>query len=422
MKKYLILLLLLWFSGCVHDDDDLFDRSAAVRIEQAMNRYDELLRSAPNGWIVEYYPEDGRSYGGFNLYFKFGDGGEVTVGSELSDNLATSLYSVKADMGPTLNFDTYNEVLHYFSDPGLSVGGGEGHGYEGDYEFVMMSGDESGIVLSGKKTRNTIRMFPLPVGTTWEEYRDRVRAQIAYIDALMATGAYAYTLEVGGTPVETDHRDRFLTFGSGESEVVAPYMYTPDGIQFYEPVEGVSSQAFALDAAGKRYVSASGDEVITLTIPPLNVIFAKTSELWQLDNPLSSDIVAAWKTTNDAIKKVWSAGSLHSAYLGWNIFSDYLGRSMIFVFTPGSKYYVAGYKCIFTAVAGTDDQVEIAYSTVPNRTFLYGDYMKVIFEPFVYTIAAHSPYVLTADDPDNPQSILLESVADPTTYFTLILY
>lgn len=77
-----------------------------------------------------------------------------------------SLFSIKKDIGPTLNFDTYNSLFHYFSDSDISGGAGTGKGYEGDYEFLLRSHTENEIVLRGKKTKNIIRMTRLAEDAT----------------------------------------------------------------------------------------------------------------------------------------------------------------------------------------------------------------------------------------------------------------
>ena len=38
--------------SCKNEVDDLFDQSAADRIEQAMTDYNEALCSAENGWVI----------------------------------------------------------------------------------------------------------------------------------------------------------------------------------------------------------------------------------------------------------------------------------------------------------------------------------------------------------------------------------
>ena len=50
-------------------------------------------------------------------------------------NIMTSQYDIISDMGPVLTFNTYNAILHYFTEP---KGSSDVDGMAGDYEFVFM--------------------------------------------------------------------------------------------------------------------------------------------------------------------------------------------------------------------------------------------------------------------------------------------
>ena len=54
MKKIIfsiqILLATLMLTSCLHDDDVVFDESAAQRVEKALKFFITLLKSANNGW------------------------------------------------------------------------------------------------------------------------------------------------------------------------------------------------------------------------------------------------------------------------------------------------------------------------------------------------------------------------------------
>lgn len=143
----LIALFTLCISSC-SDENDIFDSSSARRMNAMLQECNEILTGAENGWIFEYYPEDSK-YGGFQLYMTFSKEGEVKVTAESPilespGEQVTSMYQVKADMGPVLSFDTYNRILHQFSDPDP-----DGLGYEGDYEFVILTINKEGIELRG---------------------------------------------------------------------------------------------------------------------------------------------------------------------------------------------------------------------------------------------------------------------------------
>ena len=119
------LMLCVGFASCSHEEDDLFGESAAQRLNKSVDKYQKLLTSSENGWVMEFLPSDG-SYGGFIYTAKFGDE-DVSMASDLSlssdtekwpaGTVLSSKYSVKAEQGVILTFDTYNLLFHFFSEP-----------------------------------------------------------------------------------------------------------------------------------------------------------------------------------------------------------------------------------------------------------------------------------------------------------------
>lgn len=167
-RLYMQLFLLLGicaFVSCKTEIDDYFDSSASQRIENEILKYRELLSSPQYGWAMEYFPGGtNQAFGGYALAVSFSRDGYATFLSSLSDDVGksvTSLYSLKKDMGATLNFDTYNELFHYFSDSDISDGDGQGKGLLGDYEFILHSTTESEILMYGKKHGSAIHMYAL---------------------------------------------------------------------------------------------------------------------------------------------------------------------------------------------------------------------------------------------------------------------
>lgn len=55
MKKiynlWILALILIGAGACTSEVDDVFDQSAANRINQSIAEYQEVLRSAGNGWV-----------------------------------------------------------------------------------------------------------------------------------------------------------------------------------------------------------------------------------------------------------------------------------------------------------------------------------------------------------------------------------
>ena len=111
MKKSNIIILissLLVFTSCLFEQKDIFDKTPAERMEAYLNEYQELLESSVDGWILEYYPDNFQSYGGYVYFLTFNEG-EVSAQFQMAADVSkpiTSLYKMTPDDGPVLSFDT----------------------------------------------------------------------------------------------------------------------------------------------------------------------------------------------------------------------------------------------------------------------------------------------------------------------------
>lgn len=200
MKKIFFYIMFavagLSLQSCLHDDDEIFDKSAAERINEAVANAKEVLTSSQEGWVMHYYAGREYAYGGLNLAMKFTDGkvqmyNETATNKDGSYKSVVSTYKITRDQGPVLAFDTYNDLLHIYGDPAGSGAPTDVDGWEADYEFVIMniSEDQNTITLKGKKFNNTIVLERLnrPVA----EYFD---AATKMAESLTNAGILAYTV------------------------------------------------------------------------------------------------------------------------------------------------------------------------------------------------------------------------------------
>lgn len=188
MKKIFSTLLVassaLAFTACVGEESDIFDKSAAERLDEIRDVYAKRLASAGGAWVMEYYPTneaEAPKGSGYLMTCRFTPDYRVTVAmnNEASNNLyseSTSCWEIITDDGPVLSFNTYNDVLHTFSTP-MDIPSTKdddelGRGYEGDYEFVITELDENAplAMLKGKKRGTYNRLSRLPEGTDFKEY------------------------------------------------------------------------------------------------------------------------------------------------------------------------------------------------------------------------------------------------------------
>lgn len=235
----LIALMSFLVTSCVSEVEDLFEDSASTRLEKEVNKYRDLLISSERGWLMEYYPGGtNQTYGGYALTAVFRADGSVEVQSIMSNDVSKmekSLYSVGKDVGATLNFVTYNNLFHYFSDPDHGdLGDGTGVGMEGDHEFVFERGDDSEIVMTGKKHRSVIHMYPLKESAT--EYLTKVKKVMKSLSDIPAFYAVKGTYE--GEPVEGEFISRqSLLLTQGEEHSSFSFIFTDKGIKLYKPID-----------------------------------------------------------------------------------------------------------------------------------------------------------------------------------------
>lgn len=171
--KYLLLIGLFAATmvACSRDEESLFDKSAAERAQEAIETAFDVLTSNEAGWEVAYFPNLEASSKGYNMVWKFNANGKVsataknsttTMNKMMTDSAST--WAVKSDYGPILTFDTYNKVIHAFSDPQEN-----GAGLLGDYEFLILKAAPEVVILKGKKHSAYSVMRPMKT-TNLEAY------------------------------------------------------------------------------------------------------------------------------------------------------------------------------------------------------------------------------------------------------------
>lgn len=267
---YMTCFAALLLQACNNEVDDLFDKSAEERLDEELQTCKELLLSAENGWVLDYYPQSNQNYGGYCMTVKF-DEQQVTAASEITGDptqTVSSLYSIKSDVGPTLNFDTYNDILHYFADPDNSAGAGLGKGYEGDYEFSIMSHTDNEIVLQGKKTKNTMHMYKLEESS--ESYLTKV-AQMTEAIANRPSEIGTYEGTVNGVQIiATAPVDRHVSIQIGEEESQSiACVYTDKGVRLYEPISVNDTEINALEWSTEQNTFTVGGQALTPVTSPI---------------------------------------------------------------------------------------------------------------------------------------------------------
>ncbi len=192
MKKILsftlILTAALSMTSCVNEEDLIFDKTAAERLNEAKALYSSRLMASPNGWAMQLYPTNNNEYpygNGYLLLCRFNKDNSVNVSMDniFSENKYkedTSLWEIITDNGPVLSFNSHNSCLHAFSDPEDIIFTGDadeandetGKGCEGDYEFIIVDApeDASYMMLKGKKRGTYNLLTPIEEGVEYADY------------------------------------------------------------------------------------------------------------------------------------------------------------------------------------------------------------------------------------------------------------
>ena len=434
MKKiYSIFTLLLGIfalSSCVTEVDDVFDKSASERAQEAINETKTILESPANGWRMEYYGST--TYGGYNVLLKF-DGDSVIIGSEaVGDNhkagvvdgkavTCKSHYKIEQSMGVTISMDEYNSVFHYFSDPYNADYGVDGEGMAGDLEFRVVSCTKDKIELKGKKHDTKILMYPMDENTSWESYIESVKATENFMKSR------SYTLSFGEdktVPCQSNYRRlQFLvTDEEGNlSYTYAPFVVTPAGYVFYNPVTINGVELTGFDKADtEEFFYATGNNSVKLIteVPPLYKTFA--SGLWYLKY---DDMGEYGKSQWDVLlKKLEKAENNSRARLAYACVGTITSKYSGFMMMAGSTEHIGG--MIFSPVkdeAGNviDNQIKITWNSAKDgsnnmgykyyQNNKYG--IKSAMDPFCGG-AGHT-FELSTDNARHPKYIILTDVKVP---------
>ena len=264
--KHLLYIpaILLLLAACVPVIEDAFDASASERTAARQRELKATLTAAPNGWLVDYYPDKSAALGGYAMHIVFAADGQATVACEQETNLPagdpfTSNYDILADQSVTLSFNTYNPVMHFFSEP---IGSSDVDGLAGDYEFIHVETVDDRIEFIGKKWKQRLVMRRCALDFDFDAYIASVNSMV---ETLSGYGMFALQsgANILGTATVVD-RAFNLTYplvngtDTTETSVKLPYLITADGIRLNKPFDfaGGTIENFLWDEAAKQYTCA----------------------------------------------------------------------------------------------------------------------------------------------------------------------
>lgn len=421
------LMLCVGFASCSHEEDDLFGESAAQRLNKSVDKYQKLLTSSENGWVMEFLPSDG-SYGGFIYTAKFGDE-DVSMASDLSlysdteewpaGTVLSSKYSVKAEQGVILTFDTYNLLFHFFSEP---QGSSDVDGYESDYEFTFLktSEDQDTIYLRGKKYENILKMYKLKDtdAETFIKKTVEMSENLSKVNyQFLKIGNKEYPVDIEGKTIYINDID------STDLELNVPMFYTPEGFHFYEPISvgGKSFQYFKYDEATGNIVA--DDNQSSIDLPSATDQFLNPKLNWNFDG---EDMCDGLKELYDKLPEMSSSYTFEGAYIGKSTASFDFGMGYDMIIGINWNLELFGTQFSSSANYGIDLSYDEAAGVIGIKGLGEGSGFtssskNKVAAPFVDYILDNAPYKATFNDGKIKTQVKLESTKDPSVWFTLKL-
>ncbi len=327
-RKYILLLLTaaVVCSACKRDEESLFSESAAQRIQTSLNNTQKALVSATNGWEMLYFPNPESA--GYSVLLQFFADGHVRAASRNPQTTANiykedsrSTWDIKADYGPILTFDTYNNIIHAWADPQT-----DGDGYLGDYEFLILEANNDYIRLKGKKHEAYVTMFRLGDNQDWRAYFDEVYAQREMI--VKRNDGTEFNYNVNGTAEKMTYKNGMMIVDQAKG-IWYPFVVRPNGIRFERGIElgGVTTYDFVINEDMTKLVCTNN---INASFTPDKTLVenldAKLNNKvkWKVDgNDLGGAAKTAYNNMSNALKK--QGGTLRAIYMlrtGKDIITD----------------------------------------------------------------------------------------------------
>lgn len=411
MKKIFYLLCMavaVMATSCSNEQEDFFNDSSANRANAKVKSTIEVLSSASNGWLMQYFPGDPETWGGYNMIIKFDADGKVTVANEVSypDYTETSYYSVKQSAGVMLSFDTYNNLFHVFSDPSAPLSGDLGEGMQGDYDFSVMSADADKVVLKGRKQGTYAILTPMPEGQTWEDYLTNVKT---VKDKMLSL---KYTLDVDGKQLVGQPYRRTLRFYTTDEEgntktIIMPYVFCEDGIKTYGTVniEGAEISGFNFSDNGTYSERGGSDVKLTQVVQPLNQLLVNYQWFCDYEN-MGTYGQKAWRYFKNGLDQI--GDFLIYAFVG--TYNERFGFHFYSLASDGEAYG-GGLNMSISFIGDNQVTMQFNQSGYGSGAW-YHDNAKMDFAMYPFGYAKAKTFTITADNPLMPSYLILTDNSD----------
>ena len=411
--------------SCTPDQEDVFGKTATERSTEEIERVKTLLEGAENGWHMDFYGD--LTYGGYNVLLQF-KGDSVTIASERAGDYhnagigadgkcikARSHYKLEQSMGVVLSADEYNDVFHYFSMPNNPDYGYKDTGFEGDFEFRIISASADSIIMRGKKHANRIVMTPIPTDVEWEDLIiDAAETQL-FIDSKN----YTLSGDDYNDQVVAEKRYHTLHFqwrdSIGQLQTVdAPFVSKKDGYHFYRTYEikGVEIEGILKGESQDRFYLSNNDKM--WLYPYLRTLVEQlTEDAWFITySNLGTYGQSCWDTFRTTFKNRDDKIEVSYAYIG----SDG-NRFALFMNIDNNAIY-EGLKFV-----PNEDQTEVTLTwSTDESTAAKKNHKRWGLDDALrpFTGGRGHTFVISTDNQRSPSYLLLTDKDDPTNVIKLV--
>lgn len=439
--KYIVFTIAcgVVFSSCTFEEENLFEDTAAIRMEKTIESYKTLLCSASNGWVMEYFPTDTTE--GYTFLMKFDKSMKVVMATRNKwvGNAYTTdscVFDLLSDDGPVLSFPmagTYKVngkqvgIFHLFANPESPNGTSDfsGYGLQGDYEFVVVKATETEMILKGKKRSTVVYLKKLADDQSWTGYFDAVQTMT---NLLVSSVKDPLTLQVGSSlyTVSTNmssygsYANKYRIYPSGGDLLLdgtdVAYLVTPTGLRFHTPFTAgeTSVQTFVLDDAKQQLNCTDENAEAAIYNTKANTYFIEKlndSYAWQisLDAQDMSDTV---NTVVNRCKASLTAAGRTLTSLSFKYDSDRAKNELRVVFKSTTATVTANFD--YTISPLTDGLTVSYLGTYDNN----GSLLYTKFDGYSSLVQLlHSSYSLTSVSGLNISKLKLTSLTNPDIWF-----
>lgn len=402
---------------------------AYQREQEVLDGMRTKLEAHQGYWRMAYYPDEHRSYGGYNIYVRFVKG-RVEAITELDMNKDSSSYDLVSIDMPTLTFDTRNEVLHHFSTATEYFRNARG----GDFELLIRGNQADTILLEGRKTHNQIRLEPINV----EPSQEIASIQKVH-QTLQGKGIQPMTIgSLSGVQIALYSTYRTMEFilpatgADGKAtSIKEAFHYTTNGIRFYEPVSigGVRISALKLSKDASSLLDESNGLVFKLTTPILD--FYRNKYVVKLaEGSASLQFYGSLRSVNKEMLRQYGEQLSTTMYLGSNTASDVEASlegndtslaTMLWHDLNDTRGKSVGrslsYEMDFAAHG--DNAQEINFFAIDGNESTFWYYYDRSVKPWINLFRRYSPYKVEKSTSDGVDTYRLTSTKDSRYWFDI---